>query len=55
MRKVSVKLTVSGDKNSLLLCGSMFKMIQTGQVLPLMKGQMKLISQSGFQDFAFIL
>lgn len=55
MRKVSVKLTVSGDKNSPLLCGSMFEMIQTSQILPLMKGQMKLISQSGFQDFAFIL
>lgn len=54
MSIVSAKLTISGDVNGLFLCGSISKMIHTGQVLPLMIGQRKLISQPGFNDTPFI-
>lgn len=52
---IDSKLTVSGDVNGLFLCHSPFQTIRTGQVLPLMKGQRKLISQPGFDDTALML
>lgn len=54
MSTVCVKLTVSGDMNGFLLCGSMFGLIHTGQVMSLMEAQRKLISQPGL-DFAFVV
>ena len=49
-----VELTVFGDVNR-FLCAAVLVMIHTGQVLPLVMGQTKLISQPGFLDLAFIL
>lgn len=52
--EVSVTLTVSGDVNSPLLFDPMFKLVQTGQVLPLVEFKWKLISQPGFQYVPFV-
>lgn len=46
-------LTIFGDANAPLLCGPMFKLVHTGQVLPLVRFQRKLISQPGFHSMPF--
>lgn len=43
-------LTIYGDMNTPLLCGPMFKLEHTGQVLPFVKIQSKLIRQPGFHS-----